>query len=286
MSDSSSRRDCLRRLALVLPAGLAGCVSPGGAGLDGASRRSLAKWEFQQRFLASGARFRYLPYGGQGRAWTLQMERLYRAFRSDSRVGYAVKNLHTGRYLAEHQADQLFMGGSMPKPPIAAMLLDKRQGACSYEEFMHIVYVCDKSLNSSWMALHSRLTPADEASFRWRHQLPFSNILGNQLSPRFYAEFFDRCVNYRLDHGCELLLEAMRRDQYGFGRLYLPRHITYAGGKTGNYGEWDHEALFFYHGATPYAITLFTRGNIAPGKMNWALGALMGGLYREHVATA
>ena len=42
------------------------------------------------------------------------------------------------------------------------MLLEKRQGACSYEEFMHIVYVCDKSLNSSWMALHSRLTPADQ----------------------------------------------------------------------------------------------------------------------------
>lgn len=280
---SHSRRDWLRALLASTPAALAGCVSTGGAMMDGGSRRNAAQWEFQQRFLASGARFRYHPYGGQGRAWTMQMERFYQAHRTDSRVGYAVKNLHTGRYLVEHQADRLFMGGSMPKPPIAAMLLEKRQGACSYEEFMHIVYVCDKSVNSSWVALQSRLTPSDEAMFKWRYHLPHSNVLGNQLTPRFYAEFFERCVNYRLDHGCELLLEGMRRDQYGYGRLYLPRHLTYAGGKTGNYGEWDHEAVYFYHGATPYAITLFTSGNFSPGKSNLPLGAMIGGLFREHV---
>jgi hypothetical protein len=285
MSMLPTRRECLRRLtALLPPLALPACVSPGGVLVDGGTRRNAAKWEFHERFLASGARFRYHPYGGQGRAWTAQMEHFYRTHRRDARVGYAVKNLHTGQYLAEYQADRLFFGGSMPKPPIAAMLLEKRQGACSYEEFMHIVYVCDKSLNSSWMVLHSLLDGHDEAAFRWKYHLPVSHILANQLSPRFYAEFFERCVNYRLDHGCELLLEAMRRDQYGFGRLYLPRHITYAGGKTGNYGEWDHEALFFYHGTTPYAVTLFTRGDFSPGKMNLPLGAMMGGLFREYIA--
>ncbi len=285
MSQVPSRRDCLRLLAgvgsaLTLPA----CVSRGGALLDGGARRNLAQWEFQRRFLASGARFRYHPYGGQGRPWTSALDQRYRSHRTDPRVGYAVKNLHTGQYLAEHQADRLFVGGSMPKPPLAALLLEKRQGACSYEEFMHIVYVCDKSLNSSWMVLHSLLNGSDEAAFRWKYQLPTSHLLANQLSPRFYTEFFERCVNYRFDHGAELLLEAMRRDQYGFGRLYLPRHIAYAGGKTGNYGEWDHEALFFYEGSTPYAISLFTRGDFSPGKMNLPLGAMMGGLYREYVA--
>jgi len=282
----TSRRDWLRTLLTAAPAAaLTSCVSTGGGiGLDGTGRRNAAKWEFQERFLASGARFRYHPYGGQGRAWTSQMEYFYRRHRTDPRIGYAVKNLHTGHYHAQHQADRLFMGGSMPKPPIAAMLLEKRQGACSYEEFMHIVQVLDKSVNASWMALQARLTPQDEASFKWRYRLPHSNVLGNQLTPRFYAEFFERCVNYRLAHGSELLVEGMRRDQYGFGRLYLPTHLSFAGGKTGNYGQWDHEALFFYHGATPYAITLFTSGDFSPGKSNVPLGAMIGGLYREFVA--
>lgn len=280
---SHSRRDWLRAMVASVPAALAGCVGPGGVMLDGASRRNAAQWEFHDRFLASGARFRCRPYGGQGRIWTPQLDRFYRAHRTDSKISYAVKNLHTGQYLVEHQADRTFFGGSMPKPPIAAMLLEKRQGACSYDEFMHIVYVCEKSVNSSWVALHSRLTPSDEAAFKWRHRLPQADVLGNWLTPRFYAEFLERCVNYRLEHGCEVLLEGMRRDQYGFGRLYLPRHLTYAGSKTGNYGEWDHEAVFFYHGSTPYAITLFTRGNFAPGKSNIPLGAMIGGLYREYV---
>ena len=117
----------------------------------------------------------------------------------------------------------------------------------------------------------------------WKYHLPTSHVLANQLSPRYIAEFYERCVNYRFDHGCEFLLEAMRRDQYGFGRLFLPRHITYIGGKTGNYGEWDHESLFFYHGNVPYSIVVFTRGDFSPGKMNWPLGAMIGGLFREYV---
>lgn len=276
-------RDRLWRSALMLPILLAGCVLPESASLSGVSGKAQAQWEYQNYFAASGARFRYHPYGGQGRVWTSEMERLYQAHRYDPRVGYVVKNLHTGSYLAEFQADRLFMGGSMPKPMISAMLLEKRSGALSYEEFMHVVQVCDKSVNASWMALQSRLTSADEFAFDWKYHLPTSHVLANQLSPRYIAEFYERCVNYRFDHGCEFLLEAMRRDQYGFGRLFLPRHITYIGGKTGNYGEWDHESLFFYHGNVPYSIVVFTRGDFSPGKMNWPLGAMIGGLFREYV---
>jgi hypothetical protein len=68
-------------------------------------------------------------------------------------------------YHAAFQAVRLFMGRSIPKPMISAMLLEKRGVALSYEKFMHVVLVCDKSVNSSWMALKSRLTSADEASF-------------------------------------------------------------------------------------------------------------------------
>ena len=57
----------------------------------------------------------------------------------------------------------------------------------------------------------------------------------------------------------------------------------YIGGKTGNYGEWDHESLFFYHGNVPYSIVVFTSGDFSPGKMNWPLGAMIGGLFRECV---
>lgn len=56
-------------------------------------------------------------------------------------------------------------------------------------------------------------------------------------------------------------------------RWVMPASITYIGGKTGNYGEWDHESLFFYHRNTPYAIVLYTRGNFAPGNQlgcRWA----------------
>jgi len=267
-------------LCLVLAGSVTGCVAPMSLG---SGNRAQAQWEYQHYFVASGAHFRYHPYGGQGRAWTAQMEQMYQAHRRDPRVGYVVKNLRTGSYLAQFQADRLFMGGSMPKPMISAMLLEKRRGALSYEEFMHVVQVCDKSVNASWMALQSRLTSADEQAFFWKYHLPTSHVLANQLSPRFIAEFYERCVNYRFDHGGEFLLEAMRRDQYGFGRLFLPRHVSYVGGKTGNYGEWDHESLFFYHGGVPYSIVVFTRGDFSPGKMNWPLGAMIGGLFREYI---
>ena len=287
--DASSRRGWLRRLLMAAPTLAAGgcALPPGGlhsAGLGGAARKAAAKREFQTGFLASGAAFRYHPYGGQGRAWTSRMESTYRANRRDPRVAYAVKNLHTGAYLAGHQADLMMDGGSMPKPAVAATLLEKRQGRLTREEFQHIVYVCDKSINGSWMALLARLNAADERAFEWKYGLPDVEILKNAQTPRFYAEFFERCVNYRLDYGCELLLEAMRRDQYGFGRLYLPSSITYAGGKTGNYGEVDHEALFFYYGSTPYAIVLYTKGHFAPAGQQWKLGAMMGGLFREYIA--
>jgi hypothetical protein len=284
-SNSTTRRKWLRGLTALLPTAFVGCTGPVASSLaGGAARKARAQWEYQHYFLASGARFRYHPYGGQGRVWTTQMQRMYEAYRGDPRVGYVVKNLHTGAYHAAFQADRLYMGGSMPKPMISAMLLEKRRGALSYEEFMHVVQVCDKSVNSSWMALHARLTAADEAAFQAKYHLPTSHVLANQLSPRFIAEFYERCVNYRFDHGGEFLLEAMRRDQYGFGRLFLPRDVTYVGGKTGNYGEWDHESLFFYHGSVPYAIVVFTSGNFSPGKMNWPIAALIGGLFRDYVA--
>jgi hypothetical protein len=268
--------------------GLAGCalppevLRPTGVGLQ--ARKAAAKREFRSGFLASGARFRYHPYGGQGRAWTSRLDGTYRAHRRDPRVAYTVKNLATGAYLAEFQGDLMMSGGSMPKPAVAATILEKRQGQLSQDEFQHIVKVCDKSVNSSWSALLARLNHGDEQRFEWKYGLPDVHIIRNAQSPRFYAEFFERCVNYRIDHGCELLLEAMRRDQYGFGRLYLPSNIAYAGGKTGNYGDVDHEALFFYYGSTPYAMVLYTKGHFAPPGQQWKLGAMMGGLFREYIA--
>ncbi len=282
-----SRRDWLRRCLPLLPLGLSGCAAPGQGGSIGlgyAARKSRAQWEYHNRFLASGARLRFRAHNAHGRPWTTRYEQAYRAYRRDPRVGYAVKNLHTGRYVAEFQADQLFIGGSMPKPAVAALLLERKQGRLTRDEFQHIVYVCDKSINASWYHLLGCTGPQDEQHFKAKYHLPHSSIRGNSLSPRFYAEFYERCVNYRLDHGCELLLEAMRRDQYGLGRWVLPSSITYIGGKTGNYGEWDHESLFFYHRGTPYAIVLFTRGHFAPSGQDWKLGAMMGGLFRDHCA--
>jgi hypothetical protein len=212
------------------------------------------------------------------------MEQVYRAHGRDPRIGYAVKNLATGRYLAEFQADKLFMGGSMPKPAVAAVLLEKRRGNLSREEFQNIVYVCDKASTppgsicspASPPTMSGLQVEVSPAQCRHHQQLA--------VTPRFYAEFYERCVNYRLDYGCELLLEAMRRDQYGLGRWVMPASITYIGGKTGNYGEWDHESLFFYHRGTPYAIVLFTKGHFAPSGQDWRLGAMVGGLFRDYCA--
>ncbi|MCB1275967.1 hypothetical protein [Prosthecobacter sp.] len=265
----------------IAPAALAGCAGPASSLLSPAARKTRAQWEYHNRFLASGARLRFRPHAAHGRPWTSSMEYVYRTHRRDPRVGYAVKNLATGRYLAEFQADKLFFGCSMPKPAVAAVLLEKRRGNLTREEFQNVVYVCDQSINASWFYLLARITPADERNFEWKYHLPNVDIINNWQSPRFYAEFYERCVNYRLDYGCELLLEAMRRDQYGLGRWVMPSSITYIGGKTGNYGEWDHESLFFYHRGTPYAIVLYTRGNFAPGNQ---LGCMMGGLFRDYCA--
>lgn len=281
-SNSFPRRKWLQRVLAWMPLGLVGCTSASQASfMSFAARQTRARWEFHRRFLASGARLRFRPHAAHGRPWTPRYEQAYRAYRGDPRVGYAVKNLATGRYLAEFQADRLFVGGSMPKPAVAAVLLERAQGNLSREEFQHIVHACDKSENSSWFYLLSRIRPYDEHHFLSKYSLPNVAIRDNGLSPRFYAEFYERCVNYRLEHGCELLLEAMRCDQYGLGRWILPASITYIGGKTGNYGEWDHESLFFYHRHTPYAIVLFTRGHFAPPGQDWKLAAMMGGLFRD-----
>jgi hypothetical protein len=245
------------------------------------ARKNRAQWEYRNRFLASGARLRFRSHSAHGRPWTSSMEYVYRTHRRDPRIGYAVKNLATGRYLAEFQADKLFLGGSMPKPAVAAVLLEKRRGNLTREEFQNIVYACDQSINASWYYLMARITQADEQYFERKYSLPDVQIINNWQSPRFYAEFYERCVNYRLDYGNELLLEAMRRDQYGLGRWVMPASINYIGGKTGNYGEWDHESLFFYYRNTPYAIVLYTRGNFAHGNQ---LGCMMGGLFREYCA--
>lgn len=276
-----TRRAWLQRGLCALPAAL-GLGLGGTAQAAAGSRKARAQWEFQNKFVASGARFRFHPRGANGKPWTAKLESAYRTYRTDPRVAYAVRNLATGRYLAEFQADQLFVGSSMPKPAVAAVLLERRQGNLTDVEFQHIVNACDRSENASWSYLLARIGPYDEQVFKARYSLPHSNIRENHLSPRFFAEFYERCVNYRLNHGCELLLEAMRRDQFGLGRWTLPRSITYIGGKTGNYAQWDHESLFFYHGSTPYAIVLFTRGHFAPDGSDWKLGALMGGLFRNY----
>lgn len=275
-----TRRDWLRRGLLALPAVL-GISSAQGAS---ASRKTRALWEYHNKFLASGAQFRFYPRGASGKPWTSKLEAAYRTYRADPRVGYAVKNLATGRYLVEFQADKLFMGGSMPKPAVAAVLLERRKGHLTREEFQHVIKACDKSENASWSYLLARIGPHDEQLFKTKYSLPNVAIRDNWLTPRFYCEFYERCVNYRLDYGCEFLLEAMRRDQYGLGRWTMPRSIPYVGGKTGNYGQWDHESLFFYHGGIPYAIVLFTRGHFAPDGSDWKLGAMIGGLFREYCA--
>lgn len=280
---AETRRTWLQRVLCAIPGLVVGCAATASP-LGASARRSRAQWEHCQRFLASGAQFRYYPRGANGRPWTSAMEYTYRAHKRDPRVSYAVKNLATGRYLAEFQADQIFGGGSMPKPAVAAVLLERRQGRLSREEFMHVVKACDKSENASWYHMLGLIGPYDEERFKSKYHLPNVAIRDNWLTPRFYAEFYERCINYRLDHGCELLLEAMRRDQYGLGRWTLPRSITYIGGKTGNYGEWDHESLFFYHRSTPYAVVVFTRGYFAPGKAQSSLGAMMGGLFHEYCA--
>jgi len=271
----------LRRGLAALPALLASCVASPTAALGWSARKTRAQWEYHNRFLASGARLRFRSHSAHGRPFTSGMEYVYRTHKRDPRIGYAVKNLATGRYLAEFQADKLFVGGSMPKPAVAAVLLEKRRGNLTRDEFQHIVHACDQSINASWFQLLARVNQADERAFEWKYNLPNVEIINNWQSPRFYAEFYERCVNYRLDYGCELLLEAMRRDQYGLGRWVMPASITYIGGKTGNYGEWDHESLFFYHRGTPYAIVLYTRGHFAPGNQ---LGCMMGGLFREYCA--
>jgi hypothetical protein len=172
----------------------------------------------------------------------------------------------------------------MPKPALSAVLLEARAGRLSQEEFQHIVNVCDRSINESWFAILGRISDADEQAFEAKYNLPDVPLRANAQSARYYAEFFERCVNYRLDHGCELLLEAMRRNQYGIGHWYLPSEITYLGGKTGNWGDFQHEALYFYYRNTPYAIALYTDGRFALDGNFWRIGAMFGGLFREYIA--
>ena len=199
-------------------------------------------------------------------------------------MAFAVQNLSTGGYLAEQRADEVMFGGSMPKPAVSAALLERRQGILSRDEYMHIVKVCDRSINASWKALLPLFTHADEQAFEQKYGLPDIGIRSNHQSPRFYSEFFQRAVNYRFDYGCELLLEGMRRAQFGRGRWYLPREISYVGGKTGTYGEWKHEGLFFRYRNRHFSIVIYTKGHFGRGQNYWKMGALFGGLFREYIA--
>lgn len=297
-----TRRELLQQALCCAPALLAGCAlppmvqvrssglvfAPAGSGIplvsSVAARRALALREHQQYFQVSGAFFRFGAKPAFGLAWTPQLQRGYEQIKHDSRACYAVKNLATGAYLAEHQADRVMTGCSMPKPAVSAVLLEARAGRLSTEEFQHVVNAIDLSVNASWMELLRRFSDQDEQAFEAKYNLPDVPLRANAQSPRYYAEFFERCVNYRLDHGCELLLEAMRRNQFGRGRWFLPAEITYVGGKTGTAGEYKHEGLFFYYRGTPYAIVLYTSGRFGREENFWRIGALFGGLFREYIA--
>ena len=258
--------------------------SRGFSGGFSSSRKAAAVREFQEGFVASGAALRYAPHAAHGRPWTSSLQASYDSFKNGSRVAFAVQNLDSGHYLAEQRADEVMFGGSMPKPAVSATLLERRQGILTRDEFMHIVKVCDRSINASWKALLPLFNHADEQAFEQKYGLPDIGIRSNHQSPRFYSEFFQRAVNYRFDHGCELLLEAMRRAQYGRGRWYLPREISYVGGKTGTYGEWKHEGLFFRYRHRHYSIVIYTKGHFGRGQNYWRMGALFGGLFRENIA--
>ncbi|MEM7699288.1 MAG: hypothetical protein AAF236_12900 [Verrucomicrobiota bacterium] len=285
----TTRRDLIRGglqgLPLLALAPLAGCTSSGGGsgGSAAVGGRTWAKREYQTKFLASGASMRFSPRGAYGRTWTAELQEGYEKYKNHPDVSYAVKNLGSGGYKATHNADRVQHGGSMPKPAVAACLLEKKKGDLTREEFQHIVNVCDRSINASWRALLTRFDQSDEQFFERKYRLPDVAIRGNAQSPRFYAEFFHRCVNYRLDYGCELLLEAMRRSQFGAGRWYLPRSITYIGGKTGTSAGHKHEGLFFKHRGGSWAIVVYTRNNFGTGGNIWRMGALFGGLFREHI---
>jgi hypothetical protein len=287
----SKRREWIRRLSLSTPVTLFGCASSmesrkvdaPAAPVRTGRGQAAAKREFEEKFLASGAGFRFPPHPAHGRVWTPDLQAGYDSFKHDPRVGYAVKNLRSGTYLAAHNADEQKFGGSMPKPAVAAVLLEARQGNLTRDEWMHIVQVCDRSVNASWKALLGKFTHADEQAFERKYGLPDVGIRANTQSPRFYAEFFERCVNYRLDYGCEILLEAMRRSQFGRGRWNLPGSIAYIGGKTGTYGEYKHEGLFFVYRGTPYAIVVYAKGGFGRGSNYWKMGALFGGLFREYI---
>ena len=240
---------------------------------------------FQQGFVASGAAFRFRPHPAHGRLWTTDLQASYDRFKNDARVSYAVQNLDgSGAYLAEQNADELMFGGSMPKPAVSACLLERRHGILTRDEYMHIVKVCDRSINASWKALLPLFNHSDEQAFERKYGLPDVGIRSNYQSPRFYSEFFQRAINYRFDYGCELLLEAMRRAQFGHGRWYLPREISYVGGKTGTYGEWKHEGLFLRYRGRAYSIVVYTKGHFGRGTNYWRMGALFGGLFREFIA--
>jgi len=247
-------------------------------------RRAAALLEFNQRFLVSGATFRFAPKPAFGLAWTAELQRGYESIKHDPRLGYAVKNLTTGAYLAEHQADRVLIGASMPKPAVSAVLLESRQGQLSREGFQHIINACDLSINASWHAMLSLFSDADERAFEQKYHLPDVPIRANGQSPRFYAEFFERLVNYRLDHGCEMLIESCRRNQFGRGRWYLPAEITFIGGKTGTDGPYKHEGLFFDYRGTRYAIVMYSDGHFGRQENFWRVGAVFGGLFREYIA--
>jgi len=296
----NTRRNLLRATLSALPAALSGCMLPdlqeirrtglisqsssSGTPFLVSGRRAAALLEFNQRFLVSGATFRFAPKPAFGLAWTAELQRGYESIKHDPRLGYAVKNLTTGAYLAEHQADRVLIGASMPKPAVSAVLLESRQGQLSREGFQHIINACDLSINASWHAMLSLFSDADERAFEQKYHLPDVPIRANGQSPRFYAEFFERLVNYRLDHGCEMLIESCRRNQFGRGRWYLPAEITFIGGKTGTDGPYKHEGLFFDYRGTRYAIVMYSDGHFGRQENFWRVGAVFGGLFREYIA--
>lgn len=297
----NSRRELLRVALGAVPAALTGCILPdlrevrrtglishvspsSGVPFMISGRRAAALQEHQQRFLVSGATFRFPAKPALGYAWTSGLQSGYESIKHDPRLGYAVKNLRTGAYLAEFQADRVLVGASMPKPAVSAVLLEAKQGSLTREEFQHIINACDLSINASWRAMLARLSAADERAFEQKYGLPDVPVLANGQSPRFYAEFFERLVNYKFDHGCEMLIEACRRNQFGRGRWYLPAEITYIGGKTGTDGPYKHEGLFFHYRGTPYAIVMYSDGHFGRHENFWRVGAVFGGLFREHIA--
>lgn len=218
---------------------------------------------------------------GRDKAFTPELEREYRKLRSDPQVAFSIRDLDSGRVVAESaNAGQSFYGASVSKPVVAAALLDARGGRLSPQEWNDVYKLIAVSDGATWGLTQKRAGGAHQVSAftsRMGYSMNAEHAVGN-INARDMTKFLQDVAQERFP-GAEAISKIMAGSINGqdMSHKYLPTHVRIAD-KAGIWGANRHDAAILQIGNKRYGVTVMSSKNSEE-----AVAIMFGGLARQYL---